>query len=611
MYNATTNTATFENLQKFTEYDFYIRSVNGREYSQWNKTTLMVEAPYWQDMVTSQPEGYVLNEETNTVEISTAEALTWWAKTEPYKHVSLMADIDLSAYKWKPTDGSNFNGNGHVISNVHIIEQTMDVGFFSDYGGTVENVGLENLHVKGRGGRTGGLVGRLRGTIQNCYIINGVVDGGDYTGGLVGESDYGTVINSFVTAYTSGARWASLLIGNSYQSVVRNCYAAGSFRQRAYCYNGGIVAYSDGGAVSNCYSVEMPMGVIGHIGTTVVSDTATFVKTDVGFTLLTPVYFDGESVTDLLSALNNWVGEYNDASINTWVADQNNVNDGYPVFGSKHVVQCPNVSDIAIRNVKTGDKNEVYVGWNENGTATQWKIRYRRHDDSNTTYTYVTTSSSPTVIQDIPLGYVYEFNVQALGEGERKSGWSETQYVIVDLPYWTDVVKDQPAGYVEDSEGNVTISTTEGLAWLAAKVNGLHGLEPNTFEGKIVTLAADVNLKGYRWYPIGEYRNKDWYAFSGTFDGQGYSVSNIYVNDAYSCKGLFGYVYKGGIKNVNMVGGYVASIFTQTDGEGMSASSSAIGGLVGYAAAFKEITNCHSSVDVYGNANVGSLCGDA
>ena len=611
VYNATTNTATFENLQKFTEYDFYIRSVNGREYSQWNKTTLMVEAPYWQDMVTSQPEGYVLNEETNTVEISTAEALTWWAKTEPYKNVSLMADIDLSAYKWKPTDGSNFNGNGHVISNVHIIEQTMDVGFFSDYGGTVENVGLENLHVKGRGGRTGGLVGRLRGTIQNCYIINGVVDGGDYTGGLVGESDYGTVINSFVNAYTSGARWASLLIGNSYQSVVRNCYAAGSFRQRAYCYNGGIVAYSDGGAVSNCYSVEMPMGVIGHIGTTVVSDTATFVKTDVGFTLLTPVYFDGESVTDLLSALNNWVGEYNDASINTWVADQNNVNDGYPVFGSKHVVQCPNVSDIAIRNVKTGDKNEVYVGWNENGTATQWKIRYRRHDDSNTTYTYVTTSSSPTVIQDIPLGYVYEFNVQALGEGERKSGWGETQYVIVDLPYWTDVVKDQPAGYVEDSEGNVTISTTEGLAWLAAKVNGLHGLEPNTFEGKIVTLAADVNLKGYRWYPIGEYRNKDWYAFSGTFDGQGYSVSNIYVNDAYSCKGLFGYVYKGGIKNVNMVGGYVASIFTQTDGEGMSASSSAIGGLVGYAAAFKEITNCHSSVDVYGNANVGSLCGDA
>ena len=163
---------------------------------------------------------------------------------------------------------------------------------------------------------------------------------------------------------------------------------------------------------------------------------------------------------------------------------------------------------------------------------------------------------------------------------------------------------------MEDEDGNVTISTTEGFAWLAAKVNGLHGLEPNAYEGKTVTLTVDVNLKGYRWYPIGEFRNYEWHAFSGTFDGQGHSVSNIYVNDASSCKGLFGYVYEGSVKNVNMVGGYVATIFTQTDGEGVSAPSSAIGGLVGYAANCNEITNCHSSVDVYGNANVGSLCGD-
>ena len=609
-YNTTTNTATFENLQKFTEYDFYIRSVNGNQYSQWNKISLMVEAPYWQDVVTSQPEGYVVNEETNTVEISTAEALTWWAKTEPYRNVSLTADIDLSAYKWTPTGGGDFNGNGHVISNVYILEQTMDVGFFSDYGGIVENVGFDNLYVKGKSARTGGLAGQLRGTIRNCYIKNGVVDGSDYTGGLVGESDYGTVINCFVNVNTSGARWASLLIGNSYQSVVRNCYAAGSFRQRAYCYNGGIVAYSDGGAISNCYSVEMPMGVIGREGTTVINDTATFVKTDAGLTLLTPVYFDGKSVTDLLSVLNNWVCNYNDAAINTWVADKNGANDGYPVFGSKHVVQCPNVSDVVIQNVKTGDKNGVSVWWTENGTATQWQVRYRRHDVPNAAYTYVTVTNNPVTIQDIPLGYVYEFNVQATAEGELKSGWSETQYIIVDLTYWTDIVKEQPAGYVEDADGNVSISSTEGLAWLAAKVNGLHGLEPKTFEGKTVTLTADVNLRGYRWNPIGGYFNKDWLAFSGNFDGQGHSISNIYVNDANSDKGLFGYLYKGSIKNVNMVGGYVATIFTQTDGETHSNPSSAIGGLVGYATAFKEITNCHSSVDVYGNANVGSLCGD-
>lgn len=610
-YTATTNTATFENLQKFTEYDFYIRSVDGNQYSEWNKITLMVEASYWQDVITSQPEGYVVDEATNTVEISTPEALAWWSKSDPYKNVILTSDIDLSGYKWKPTTGGNFNGNGHVISNVYIIEMSNDIGFLSDYMGIVENVGLNNVYVKGKGARTGGLCGRLstNGIIRNCYIMNGVIDGGDFTGGMVGECDDGTIINSFVNVHSSGARWASLFIGKSHMGVVRNCYAAGSFRQRAYCYNGGIVAYSDGGAVSNCYSVEMPMGVIGYKGTTVINDTATFVKSDAGFTLLTPVIFDEQPVTDLLTALNNWVGQYNDAAINTWVADQNNINGGYPVFGSKHVVQNPNVTDVTIKNVKSGDKNEVSVGWTENGSATKWQIRYRRHNIPDAKYTYVTVTSNPATIQNIPLGYAYEFNVQAIAEGDRKSGWSETQYAIVDLPYWTDVVTERPAGFTEDADGNVSISSTEGLAWLAVKVNGLNNQERNTFEGKTVTLTADIDLKGYRWNPIGGYLNKDWLGFSGTFDGQGHSVSNIYVNDKNSDKGLFGYVEMGTLKNVNMVGGSVASIFTQADEESHAYGKSSIGGLVGYAYKCKAITNCHSSVDVSGNESVGSLCG--
>ena len=33
--------------------------------------------------------------------------------------------------------------------------------------------------------------------------------------------------------------------------------------------------------------------------------------------------------------------------------------------------------------------------------------------------------------------------------------------------YWADTVTEQPEGYVIDSEGNVEISTPEGLAWLS------------------------------------------------------------------------------------------------------------------------------------------------
>ena len=610
-YHANTTNATFDNLEKFTEYDFYIRAVSGSEHSLWNKITIMVEAPYWHEVVTSEPEGYVYHEETNSVEISTAEALAWWTNNNGWRDAYLTADIDLAQYKWRPMDiNGSLYGQNHVISNAYIIEGGSDVGFFGDYGGTVTDLGINNFHVKGKSARTGALIGRLRGTLRNCYVVNSSVDGGDYTGGLVGESDYGTIENCYVNAYVVGARWAGLLVGNSFNDKITNNYAAGTFKQRAYCYNGGIAAYSNSSVIKNCYSVKMPMGVIGYKGTSVIADTATFVRADAGFTLLTPAVFDGENVYDLLTALNKGVAQVNDGGWNNWKADDSNVNEGYPVFGSRYVVQCPNVSDVVIQNVKVGDNVNVSVGWTENGSATQWQIRYRRHDVDNAPYTYVPVTNNPATIQGIPAGYVYDFSVRAIGEGDNNSGWSETQYWIVDKPYWTDVVTEQPAGYVEDAEGNVSISTVEGLTWLAVKVNGLHEQKPYNFAGKTVTLTADINLDGYRWNPIGGYINRDWCPFSGTFDGQEHAVSNIYVNDGFSCKGLFGMMRDGSVKNVNMVGGSVASIFSQTGLEGLSASSSAIGGLVGYAEYCKEITNCHSSVSVYGNANVGSLCGD-
>lgn len=616
VYHANTNSATFDNLEKFTEYDFYIRAVSGSQYSLWNKVTIMIEAPYWQDVITSEPEGYIYHEETNSVEISTPEALAWWGKNGCQYPAYLTADIDLGQYKWSPITcwTTGLNGQGHVISNGYILENGSYVGLFGECCGssTISDLGITNFHVKGKSNRTGGLCGSLNmSTIRNCYVVNSVIDGGDCTGGLVG-TNYGTVDNCYVNVYVMGARWAGLLIGDS-DGTIMNSYAAGSFQQRAYCYNGGIVSYSNAGEIRNCYSVEMPMGVVGFKGTTLISDTATIVKSDMGFRLKTPVVFDNENVCDLLTALNKEVEQVNDGNLNTWKADDSNINEGYPVFGSKHVVQCPNVSDVVIHNVKVGGDIDVSVGWTENGSATQWQIRYRRHDVDNAPYTYVSTTNNPATIQGIPVGYVYDFSVRAIGVGESKSGWSETQFIIVDLPYWTDVVTEQPAGYVEDADGNVSISTAEGLTWLAVKVNGLHDQEPNTFAGKTVALTADINLDGYRWTPIGASSIMYWESlfFSGIFDGQNHRISNIYVNDGLSDKGLFGYMKNGSLKNVNMVGGFVASIFTQAEQESHSgASSSSIGGLVGFAESCKEITNCHSSVTVYGNTRVGSLCGE-
>ena len=65
-----------------------------------------------------------------------------------------------------------------------------------------------------------------------------------------------------------------------------------------------------------------------------------------------------------------------------------------------------------------------------------------------------------------------------------------------DLPieFWTDIVTEQPEGYVEDMNGDVHIYTAEALAWLSVVSNGLNGQEIDDFEGKTINLETDVNM---------------------------------------------------------------------------------------------------------------------
>ena len=606
----TTNMITCTDLQAFSEYDFYIRPICDSDYyGLWNKVTVMVEAPYWQDIVTAQPEGYVMGTD-GVIAISTAEGLAWWTRNECDGDARLLADIDLAGYKWRPVDLDHcFYGDGHVISNAYVDETYQNIGFFAEcgYEGVIDNVGLNNIHVRAYTDISGGLCGTLRGQLRNCYITNSFINGMDMTGGLVGIGS-GSIINCYANVDVLGRRWTGILSG-VFEGVVRNCYAAGSVTITMYCYNAGIVAYSGSGEISNCYSVHTPMGVVGYEGVTSISDTSTFVRSDLGFTLMTPIIFDEVAETDLLMALNRGVALYNDSELCVWEAAAGNTNGGYPVLGDKYVVSCPNVSDVTVTCVREGNTTSVVATWTEQGDAPQWLLRYRRHGISDPSYTYVTTFQNIVTLPEITLGYVYDFNVRALCDLDNVSGWSETKTLIVDLPYWTDVVTDQPSGFVEDPEGNVEISSSEGLAWLSVLVNGFNGQPNNSFSGKTVTLTDNINLEGYRWYPIGRHdglTNTIGSQFTGTFDGQGHTVSNIYVNDAFSDLGLFGNA-DGCIKNVIMDGGYVASIYTTPD-DPYTFMSSGIGGLVGRS--FGDVMDCHSSVVVYGNSSVGSLCGE-
>ena len=108
-----------------------------------------------------------------------------------------------------------------------------------------------------------------------------------------------------------------------------------------------------------------------------------------------------------------------------------------------------------------------------------------------------------------------------------------------DLPeqYWVDIVTEQPEGYVVDENGDVHIHSAEALAWLSAVSNGLNGQEADDFEGKIVTLEANVDMSSAIWTAIAEGEledtSPDKLRFSGKFDGNGFVISGITLSLGY------------------------------------------------------------------------------
>ena len=137
------------------------------------------------------------------------------------------------------------------------------------------------------------------------------------------------------------------------------------------------------------------------------------------------------------------------------------------------------------------------------------------------------------------------------------------------------------------------------------KANQLMGLaelaKTKNFEGKTIKLGANIKLNDYSeailakwqlgtvvpenaWTPLG---NAD-LPFAGNFDGQGYTISGLYVSGAEDGTGFIGIAAKGiEFKNVKFVDGYIKNTKNST-------------GLIGSG------TNCITVENVYTNLLVES-----
>ena len=192
---------------------------------------------------------------------------------------------------------------------------------------------------------------------------------------------------------------------------------------------------------------------------------------------------------------------------------------------------------------------------------------------------------------------------------------------------WAQTTK-QPARGNGSVDNPYEISTAAELAWFRDYVN-------NESQYVSATLTEDIDLSEFchaadaatnteelSWDPIG---NGSMYC--GTFDGNGKTIRNLYINTTYIFRGFFGYANGGSIKNITfdnakvkntnkfctgiLTGGFekctIENIKTLANCSVEGTENT--GGIAGAGAG--NISNCENRAMVNGTNNVGGIVGSS
>ena len=210
-----------------------------------------------------------------------------------------------------------------------------------------------------------------------------------------------------------------------------------------------------------------------------------------------------------------------------------------------------------------------------------------------------------------------------------KPNWLVTMLLLVMailMPYegaWAQTKPTRGNGSVDNP---YEISTAAELAWFRDYVN-------NGSQFASATLTADIDLSEFchaadaatnteelSWDPIGNGK-----MYCGTFDGNGKTIRNLYINSTFIYRGFFGYANSGSIKNITfdnakvkntnkfgtgiLTGGFEKctieniKILANCSVEGTENTGGIAGGGAGY------ISNCENRAMVNGTNNVGGIVG--
>ena len=212
-----------------------------------------------------------------------------------------------------------------------------------------------------------------------------------------------------------------------------------------------------------------------------------------------------------------------------------------------------------------------------------------------------------------------------------KQKWLVTMLLLVMailMPYEGAWAQTKPAKGNGSVDKPYEISTAAELAWFRDYVN-------NESQYVSATLTEDIDLSEFchaadaatnteelSWDPIGNGR-----MYCGTFDGNGKTIRNLYINSTIMLKGFFGYANSGSIKNITFDNakvknthyngtGILTGAFEKCTIENIKTLANCsvegtynTGGIAGTGTG--NISNCENRAMVNGTNNVGGIVGNS
>ncbi|MFW6305140.1 MAG: GLUG motif-containing protein, partial [Candidatus Saliniplasma sp.] len=403
---------------------------------------------------------------------------------------------------WSDRFTGSFDGNNYTISGLYINRSGEEyVGLFGQTGtgALVKNIGLVGNDITG-GDFTGSLAGvAYQSTLSNSYST-GVVNGTSRVGGILGVLDGGSMTQSYSTADVTGITGnENSRVGGAVGDITGNglaeeCYATGTVTGGNYV--GGFMGRTYDAVIRDSYA----MGTVNG---------------------------------------NNWVGG----------------------FAGTHQYEA---SDIIERCYSTGEVNAPdgdvggFCGMNSAEISNSfWD-----------TVTSGTTSSSggTNLITDEMTGYSAQENMTGFDfidtwtvlDGSQKSLKEDGYPILQGLDRLTQL-RSQGIDLYAEGDGS------ESDPFQIADWTHMDNIRDNLSANFTLINDLDKTTVGYEthvnttegWEPLGGWKGSYYTYFTGSFNGQNYDISDLFINrPSEDHIGLFGYVGKseneGAITNVTL-----------------------------------------------------------